>query len=130
MALILASKYQYAFTPEECETADPAHRSVPSLMDLAVSSIWKNSVPWGKWREGLSTRCVDAIRRSHGFYEVHPSERTRTRRSDTKQRAERIYLGTGTIVVCPSNLVDQWVRELRDHVDENELKVSQPIYTG
>jgi hypothetical protein len=40
------------------------------------------------------------------------------------QEKEKIYLGTGTIVVCPSNLVDQWVRELRDHVEEDELKVS------
>ena len=99
-------------------------------MDLAVSSIWKNSVPWGKWREGLSSRCIDAIRRSHGFYEVQPSEKARRSRSDAKI-AERIYLGTGTIVVCPPNLVEQWVRELRDHVDENELKVSQvSIYMG
>jgi SNF2-related domain len=126
LTLILASKNQYAFIPEEHTPPPSSHPSVPSLVDLAVASVWKNMLPWRNWTESLGENCVRILKKNHAFYEVPPQVRSRSKRYEASGNKERIYVGAGTIVVCPMNLVDQWTREVEDHVEKGQLKVTSP----
>lgn len=123
LALILATKYQYSFVPEDYEEPPRLRKSPPSLSDLAVAAIWKHSLGWGEFKDDLGAVNVAKLRAAHAFYEVQPPSRSRSKRYSPSDVREKIYLGTGTIVVCPPNLVDQWKREINIHVEENALKV-------
>ncbi|KAG0130274.1 P-loop containing nucleoside triphosphate hydrolase protein [Tuber indicum] len=122
LALILATKYQYSFIPEEHEEPSHLRQSPPSLSDLAVAAIWKHSLGWGEFKDDLGAVNLAKLRAAHAFYEVQPPSRSRSKRYSPSDVKERIYLGTGTIVVCPPNLVDQWKREINIHVAEQALK--------
>ncbi|PWW77526.1 hypothetical protein C7212DRAFT_277475 [Tuber magnatum] len=122
LALILATKYQYSFIPEEYEEPPLLRESPPSLSDLAVAAIWKHSLGWGEFKDDLGVINVAKLRAAHAFYEVPPPSRSRSKRYSPSNVKEKIYLGTGTIVVCPPNLVDQWKREISIHVGEKALK--------
>lgn len=123
--MILASKYQISYIPEEHEPAPLRRSSVASLSDICVAAIWRNAVPWSQFTDsGLPPNCVKKIKDGHGFYEVPPPLRSRSSRYTYDSNAmERIYLGTGTIIVCPSNLVNQWRGEIEKHVEKDALKV-------
>ncbi|KAF8533160.1 P-loop containing nucleoside triphosphate hydrolase protein [Trichophaea hybrida] len=123
LGVILSTQRQYAQVPEKYSLIIPPRKEVPSLMDLCVSTIWKYSVPWREHEEALGESCVKAIKKNHGFYEVTPVPRSRSNRYATDDTKERILLGSGTIVVCPPNLVDQWRSEIAKHVESGRLKV-------
>ncbi|KAF8252341.1 hypothetical protein K440DRAFT_578088 [Wilcoxina mikolae CBS 423.85] len=123
LGVILSTQHQYAQVPEKYSLIIPLRKEAPSLMDLCVSTIWKYSVPWREHEEALGESCVKAIKKNHGFYEVPPVPRSRSNRYATDDTKERILLGSGTIVVCPPNLVDQWRSEIAKHVESGRLKV-------
>lgn len=71
----------------------------------------------------IPENCVKKIKDSHGFYEAPQALRSRSSRySYDKNTTEKIYLGTGTIIVCPQNLVKQWEEEISKHIEKNALK--------
>ncbi|RPB05517.1 hypothetical protein L873DRAFT_1785692 [Choiromyces venosus 120613-1] len=123
LALILATKYQYSFIPEEYEEPPRLRESPLSLSDLAVAAIWKHSIGWGEFKDDVGSVNLAKLRAAHAFYEVHPPSRSRSKRYNVSDVKEKIYVGTGTIVVCPPNLVDQWKREINIHVEEKALKM-------
>ncbi|KAI5800010.1 P-loop containing nucleoside triphosphate hydrolase protein [Geopyxis carbonaria] len=122
LAVILSTKNQYAHVPEEYCLITPSRAEVPSLMDSCVSIIWRNSIPWRNYDDVLSENCLRALRQNHGYYEIPPIVRTRSNRYFASQAKERIFLGSGTIIVCPPNLVDQWRSEILKHVQQDCLK--------
>jgi len=119
----LSTQHQYAQVPEEHSLIIPRRKEVPSLMDLCISTIWKYSIPWREHEEALGENCAKALRKNHGFYEVPPVPRSRSNRYATDNTKEKILLGSGTIIVCPPNLVDQWRSEIAKHVEVGRLKV-------
>lgn len=71
----------------------------------------------------IPENCVKKIRDNQGFYEAPQASRSRSSRYTYGRSAvERIYLGTGTIIVCPQNLVKQWGEEINKHIERAALK--------
>lgn len=95
-----------------------------SLCDMCVTSIWQNAIPWTQYLDLIPENCVKKIKENHGFYEAPQILRSRSSRYSYDSNAmEKIYLGTGTIIVCPQNLVKQWEDEINKHIEESVLKV-------
>jgi hypothetical protein len=92
-------------------------------MEACVSVIWREGVPWRLHEEALGESCVAALKKGHMFYEMPPISRTRSRRNSVINPPEKIFLGSGTIIVCPPNLVEQWRSEIAKHVEDGRLKV-------
>lgn len=68
--------------------------------------------------------CVKKIRDSHGFYEVPQTLRSRSSRYAYDRNAmEKIFFGTGTIIVCPQNLIKQWCEEIDKHIQKDAIKL-------
>lgn len=134
LSLILATRHLHPFTPELYRGGSkPVRKTVGSLMDMAASTITRNSVPWMYYFGSLPAlngldfpRCIEAIERNPGYY-LCPDEEPvpyrvtlRGRRNSPSSWApspnvSKIYLSTATIVVVPSNLVRQWLQEIRKH---------------
>lgn len=108
--------------PEEHALPPPLRQSVPSLGDLCVTSIWQNAIPWTQYIDIIPENCVKKIR-DHGFYEAPQTPRSRSSRyTYGPSTVEKVYLGTGTIIVCPQNLVKQWEEEIGKHIEKTALK--------
>ncbi|KAH8146435.1 uncharacterized protein LAJ45_09628 [Morchella importuna] len=126
LALILATKSQISFTPDEYEQPPQVRPAVGSLMSMCIASIWRNAIPWKQYSgtDQLPDNCEKAILDSHGYYEIQPPVRSRSSRYDTDPALkEKIYLGSGTIIVCPQNLVEQWQGEIEKHLEKDALNV-------
>lgn len=123
LGVILSTLHRYAKIPEGyLEIPTPSRENAPSLMEAAVSVIWKKNVPWRDYEDSLGENCKKALMRS-GFYQITPTPRSKSNRYANTDTKEKIYLGSGTIVVCPPNLVEQWRSEIAKHVDGGLLKV-------
>lgn len=133
LSLILATRHLYPFTPELYRGGSkPVRKTVGSLMDMAASTITRNSVPWMYYFGSIPAlngldfpRCIEAIERNPGYY-LCPDEEPvpyrvtlRGRRNSPSwtpsPNVSKIYLSTATIVIVPSNLVRQWLQEIRKH---------------
>ncbi|KAL7275561.1 hypothetical protein RUND412_001487 [Rhizina undulata] len=124
LAVILSSKHQTSAIPEEHSLlSSPRHPQVPTLLSLCVSSIWRNNVPWTAYESHLGDRCITAIASHRGYFEIEPPCATRSKRFARLPEKQKVYQSTGTIIVCPPNLVEQWRSEIAKHVEEGMLKV-------
>ncbi|KAL2134519.1 hypothetical protein VTI74DRAFT_11563 [Chaetomium olivicolor] len=123
LALILATRHIPAGTPDYLQTDEPVvRRQVGSLADMVAACITRNSVPWRTVFGGLEpggieySRCVDAIRRNPGFYQLpHPPRRRVTRQPTTLPPPTKVYLSHSSLVIVPPNLVQQWKQEIAKH---------------
>ncbi|KAK4240328.1 DNA repair protein rad8 [Achaetomium macrosporum] len=123
LALILASRHIPSAVPDHLRTDEPVVRPrVGSLADMAAACITRNSVPWRAILDGLGPEdseyrgCVDAIRRNPGFYRLPPPTRhRRTRQPDSNVRPRRVLLSHTSLVIVPTNLVQQWKQEITKH---------------
>lgn len=131
IGLIAATKGQRASPPErestvvpspqESEFADEGDHAPPSLADVAINTIWKNNI-W--WENGIPEHCQRAMMARNAYYEVTVARRSRSlRQAAPLIENKRLFLGKGTIVVCPPNLVMQWRSEMSKHVDPDFFKV-------
>lgn len=122
LALILATRHIPSSIPDIHRTESRVVRPrIGSLADMAAASITRNSVPWrtvfgGLEPDGLEyPRCVDAIRRNPGCYEVPPLPRRTLRQPDVVSAPTKIYLSHCSLVIVPPNLVQQWKQEIAKH---------------
>jgi hypothetical protein len=120
----------YAKVPKEHSLIIPNLPEVPSLMQACVSVIWREGIPWRLYEEQLGGSCVAALKNGHLFYEVPPVLRSRSKRQPAVTANEKIFLGSGTIIVCPPNLVEQWRTEIAKHVEDGRLKVLVMAHTS
>lgn len=122
--MILASKYQCSYVPEEYTTPVTTRNSVGTLRDMCVAAVWRHALPWTEWTDRFSDNCIKMIRDNPGYYEVPPTLRSRSSRYTYNETVmEKVYLGTGTIIVCPQNLVRQWNDEIQKHLEAGALKI-------
>jgi hypothetical protein len=123
LALILASRHIPSATPDHLRTDEPViRRQVGSLADMAAACITRHSVPWRTVfgclePDGMEyLRCVDAIRRNPGFYHLPPPTRRReTRQPSVLPPPMKVFLSHCSLVIVPTNLVQQWKQEIAKH---------------
>lgn len=97
---------------------------------MTAAIIARDQGPWMQYFNALRcntgldySTCITAIRKYSQSYIVPPDAGRRPRMAKSSTEARRILLGTGTIVVCPTNLVQQWTAEISKHVEEDSLRV-------
>lgn len=130
LAVILATRYTLPQAPVQYDIDKSAARSgVPSLMKMVISHAGKNSIPLKACLDRLRRteaveypQIIEAIDNYHIEYLI-PHVPLRTNRRTEPQPPRRMRLCSGTIIVVPRNLVDQWRSELRKHVDDTTLNV-------
>lgn len=131
IGLIAATKGQRACPPEreisvvpeprEVDPVDETSHLPPSLSDLAIKAIWQNNI-W--WIDDIPEHCQKALTTRNAFYQVTVPRKSRSLRQALPLTEEkRFYLGKGTIIVCPPNLINQWQTEISKHVKPGFFKI-------
>ncbi|KAL1973315.1 hypothetical protein VTN31DRAFT_5950 [Thermomyces dupontii] len=123
LAVILATRGHVPKIPIEYMESCPTRPTTGSLMDMAASTAGRFSVPWESHFRTLSqagfsfNRCIQACERNRGHYVIPPPPSRYQSREGWKTRPPptHLVLNSGTIVVVPQNLVDQWLSQIEMH---------------
>lgn len=129
LALIAATKTQPAGVPELYQGSNVTIRPrIGSLMDMAAAVATKNACPWQSYIDPGYEYCIEAIRRNPGWYCVPRPQSTRlSRGSRVDCPPYKIYLSHATLVIVPTNLLQQWIQEISKHTEGLKVHV---IKTG
>lgn len=126
LALICLTKLDISIPPARFLGGVSKDYKVLSLMEQCVRHINRHSIPWRQHIDSLSECCVKKLRDNPGYFYVK-SEETDTRRFSYRGRPivreEKLLLATTTLIVCPDNLVSQWISEIGKHVEAGVLSV-------
>ena len=123
LSLILATRHQPAETPDIYHGSNiPVRRRIGSLVDMAAASLTRQSFPWGLYFDAYQSqgldydRCANAIRRNPGSYWLpRPEARRQSRQPLAHLPPTRIFLSRASLVIVPTNLVQQWKQEITKH---------------
>jgi SNF2 family DNA or RNA helicase len=122
LALILATKDISSQIPVECSVGTiPVREKTGSLLDMVASTIGRHGIPWKSEFTRLAAEgyefpaCREALKKGVGYYYLHPPAPARATRNPIVTPPRKIFLTTATLVVCPSNLVQQWRAEIQKH---------------
>ncbi|KAF3769343.1 hypothetical protein M406DRAFT_337575 [Cryphonectria parasitica EP155] len=117
LALIVATRNQPAAVPDLYQGNNITTRPrVGSLLDMAAAVATKHACPWKSYIDQRQTNCIRAIMRNPGWYYLPRPESRRVSR-EPKKNAEpfKIYLSHATLIIVPTNLLEQWVQEISKH---------------
>jgi hypothetical protein len=130
LALILATRDLSSHVPvEHSIDSIPIRKKTGSLMDMCANTIGRSGTPWKNYfapEEAAGydlSRCKEALVEGSGFYTLPQAQLTKSTRNAILSPARKIWLSTATMVVVPSNLIQQWQEEIKKHVVEGALKV-------
>ena len=139
LALILATRDISSHIPVEYSVGTiPIRPKAGSLLDMAAATIGRTGTPWKTELNRLEadgsdfTKCREALRRGAGHYFLPPPAARRESRNPKVIPPRKIWLTTATIVVVPTNLVQQWLHEINKHttglkvLTMNDLSVALP----
>ena len=122
LALILATRELSSQIPVEYSVGTVPKGKNRSLVDMIAATIGRNGTPWKSYFAALEaegydySRCLNAVRENAGFYELpSPPPRRESSRNPVTIPPRKIWLTTATIVVVPTNLVQQWRHEIKKH---------------
>ena len=93
----------------------PAGSEIPSLRDLAATSVKLNGIEYRRAHDFISPTTMTMLEDiSVYYYEEETGVRKRTSRSKQgiTEDPPEIYLSSATLVIVPSNLTDQWLNEI------------------
>ncbi|SMQ46283.1 unnamed protein product [Zymoseptoria tritici ST99CH_3D7] len=126
LSLLLATRHHLPSLPV-LYAGTPVRPSVASLIDMAVSAVNRQSIPWriefDRIRQSTGdemTSCASKLRESTPSYDIPPSLRNRTTTSPSPQC---MLLTSATLIVVPRNLCSQWQSEILKHVEPGALNV-------
>lgn len=107
----------------------PVREKVASLKMMVSDSIVRHSVPWRaivrdtEEQEDLTlSTCTNMLEKIIPGYS-YVEESARFNRKTTQLPPKRIRMCGGTILVVPSNLIHQWLSEIKKHLHEEALSV-------
>ncbi|KAF9574370.1 hypothetical protein EC968_006705 [Mortierella alpina] len=104
----------------------PAGSEIPSLRDLAATSVKMNGIEYRRAHDFISPNTMSMLEDISVYYyeeEAPTRKRTsRTRQGNTEDQPSEIYLSSATLVIVPSNLTDQWLNEINKHTEDFALK--------
>lgn len=129
LAVILASKEVSSKIPGEVLGQLPIRKRTGSLMQMAASNIGQHSLPWRHWLKGMESDGSEyrnirtALGRVREHYLLEPPVPRRVSRNPMARMSRKIYLSTTTIVVVPSNLIQQWLKEIEKHTINGSLSL-------
>lgn len=129
LAVILATKGHYPKIPAAHHTPSPVRDRVGKLTEIAASTIGRHSIPAKTYLKqseangvGVPHSILRALERNPAFYEI-TQDVPRNSRMTRIRPPRQLLICSGTIVVVPPNLLDQWQSEIRKHVLEGGVKV-------
>lgn len=128
LALILATMHLPTNPPDFYkEGQPPVRKKIASLADMAASCATRHAVPWRSYfkvwkaRYGYEfTRCNDILSRYSGHYFLParmPLRSGRRRACVATPLPKKIYLSSASVVIVPSNLLNQWKQEIQKHTE-------------
>lgn len=126
LALIAASRDRTARVPDIYQGNNVTVRPrVGSLMDMAAAVATKHANPWKRDIPYLHKSKLDALNRNPGWYYLPRFESRRPVRGQSNLDfcAKKIYLSHTTLVIVPSNLLEQWLQEIRKHTEGLKVHV-------
>jgi superfamily II DNA or RNA helicase len=139
LALILATRDISSQIPVEHSVGTiPVRPKTGSLLDMAAATIGRTGTSWKIELARMEadgsdfSKCRDALKRGAGHYFLPPPAPRRESRNPKIIPPRKIWLTTATLVVVPTNLVQQWLHEIKKHttglkvLTMNELSTPLP----
>lgn len=122
LALILATRDLSSQIPAEHSIGTiPVRPKTGSLLDMTAATIGRNGTPWKTELDRMEadgsdfSKCREALKRGAGHYFLPSPTPRRESRNPKVVPPRKIWLTTATIVVVPTNLVQQWLHEIKKH---------------
>lgn len=126
LALIAATRDQPAEVPDIYQGDNITVRPrIGSLMDMAAAAATKHACPWRSYLDSAYQHCIKALQRNPGWYYMPRPQSRRPSRTQNDQSPDKIYLSQATLVVVPSNLLQQWRREISIHTQGLKVHISK-----
>jgi hypothetical protein len=130
LALILVTRDMSSHIPIEHSIGNiPIRQKTGSLMEMCANTIGRSGTPWKNYfvpEEAAGydlSRCKEALVEGSGHYTLPQARLMKSARNATSNPARKIWLSTATMVVVPSNLIQQWQEEIKKHLVEGALRV-------
>ncbi|KAF2116911.1 P-loop containing nucleoside triphosphate hydrolase protein [Lophiotrema nucula] len=129
LALVLATKGHLPLIPPQYQSPPRIRDHVASLGNIAANVIARNSLPAKAHLERIEAdEGIDLssakrhLEHNHPRYEI-PYEVSRMNRTTVIPPPRELLLCSGTIIVVPRNLLQQWRNEIRKHLLHGSLKI-------
>ncbi|WPK23046.1 hypothetical protein PUMCH_000270 [Australozyma saopauloensis] len=127
LALVLFSKHEVSIAlADMAPVLNFNSNNVPTLQQVCVESITRNSLPWQYYKDELSAAVIQKIASLPAKFKIlrydEPNS-AKLRRSRVVPNELELYLCSTTLIITPENLMHQWNDEVRKHFDSGCLKV-------
>ena len=97
---------------------------------MASAAAAKHRAPWKQHFDTLGrengehhTECVKAASKYPRAYMVQPPHQRNPRKAKASCPTRKVMVSTGTVIVCPPNLIQQWKTEISKHTESGSLNV-------
>ena len=129
LALIAATRDHWPVVPVEYIQGDvPPRAKTGTLLEMCAAAAARHGIPSRDLfdrleEEGIHyVRCRETLFEHAASYIIPPPAPRRLSRTTALPSGQRVRLSTGTVVICPANLVQQWINELDKHLEQDSLR--------
>ena len=129
IVVILLTRGQYPTVPLQFDSR-VVHHEVRSLAHTCAGGLLKYGLPWKAFFADFEdctgydmNSCKTVMKEQALYYELPPPLIRSMRYAQKYGHSEQIRLCSGTLIVVPLNLLQQWRKELQKHVKEGALSI-------